>query len=319
MSRRVRILHVLHTFSAGGLENGIVNIINRSPDHLIHELCFLSRGGEFLRRINRPIIFHELNKKCGNDVRLILRLRQLFKTRRVDVVHTRNWGAFDAFFAACLTAKPVLVHGEHGRDISDIEGLIYRRNFARRLFSFRAKKYVAVSRDLYRWLKDTVNIPERKLVLIPNGVDTTRFYPGRESAMRAELGIADNEFVVGTIGRLDPIKNYEGVIDAVRSVNREGHKIRLIICGDGPNKTRIEDRLRSSPIVPEPLLLGYRPDVDRLYRMFDVFVLNSFGEGMSNTLLEAMASRLPIVCTAVGGNVELISNRQTGIVIKAGD
>src|SRR5262245_35519821 len=167
MFRTIRILHVLHAFSAGGLENGLVNIINRSPEHLVHELCLLSKSGEFVERLTRPVVVHEMNKKSGNGMGIILELRKLFRTRDVDIVHTRNWAAFDGVLAACLTPKPVLIHGEHGRDVADPNGKVYRRNLARRLLAFRARKYVAVSKDLYTWLKQTVRIPANKLAFIP--------------------------------------------------------------------------------------------------------------------------------------------------------
>ncbi len=318
MPRRIRILHVLHAFSHGGLENGIVNIINRSPDHFEHELCFLHRGGEFLQRLTRPVHYHELHKRPGNDIRLIFRLRQLFQRRDIDIIHTRNWSGFDGVLAASLMLRPTVIHGEHGRDIGDPAGRNRRRNLARRALAFRANKFVAVSNDLYRWLKTTVGIPENKLEFIPNGVDTDRFYPGRNLELRRSWGVADDEFVVGAIGRLDPIKNHAGLLAAVRSLNAEGHKVRLVMAGDGPERGRIENLLRS-PFGLQPLLLGARADVDHLYRAFDVFVLNSFGEGMSNTLLEAMASGLPTVCTAVGGNTELVADGQRGSLIGAGD
>ncbi len=319
MARPLRILHVLHAFSAGGLENGIVNIINGSSDHLVHELCLLSHGGEFIERISRPVVVHEMHKKKGNGLRIILELRRLFQTRDVDIIHTRNWAAFDGVLAACATPKPVLIHGEHGRDISDPEGRVYRRNLARRLLAFRAKKFVAVSKDLYSWLKHTVRIPADKLAFIPNGVDTDRFSPGRDLALREELGIGENEFVVGTIGRLDPVKNHLGLIRAVQLLQSDGHRVRLVIVGDGPLRSDIEQCVEEWSLGPKPLVLGYRPDVERFYRMFDSFVLNSFAEGMSNTLLEAMSSGLPIVCTAVGGNVELVADGVRGILVSAGE
>ena len=319
MPRPIKILHVLHAFSAGGLENGIVNLINRSPSHLVHELCLLSRGGEFLGRLTRPVVYHELHKRSGNDMRLIFRLRELFRSRDIDIVHTRNWAGFDGVLAACLTPKPAVIHGEHGRDIGDPAGTDPRRNFARRTLAFRAKKFVAVSKDLHNWLQVTVRVPENKLVFIPNGVDTERFCPGRDLALRRELGIADDEFVVGTIGRLDPIKNHEGLINAVRVLNNSNLKVRLVIVGEGPNQSNIETTLRSPDFSPRPLLLGARLNVERLYKIFDTFVLNSFAEGMSNTLLEGMASGLPIICTAVGGNVELVADHQRGILVRPGD
>src|SRR5215831_1077256 len=234
MSRNIKVLHVIHTFTEGGMENGIVNLINHSPEYLDHEICVLSRGGDFLQRFQRPVVVHRLGKKDGNDMQVILQLRGLFQSSGVDIIHTRNWAAFDGVIAACLTTKPILIHSEHGREMSDPKGLIYRRNLARRLLSFRAKKYVAVSKDLYNWLKQIVRIPAGKLAYIPNGVDMKRFCPGRDAQLRAELGIGQDEFVVGTIGRLDRIKNNEGMIDAVRLHNDAPHKIRLVIVGDGP-------------------------------------------------------------------------------------
>jgi sugar transferase (PEP-CTERM/EpsH1 system associated) len=321
MPQTIRILHVLHAFSAGGLENGIVNLINRSPEHLVHELCLLSKSGEFVDRLTRPVVVHEMNKKSGNGLGLMFGLRGLFQRRHVDIIHTRNWAAFDGVLASCLTPKPVLIHGEHGRDISDPEGKIYRRNLARRLLAFRATKFVAVSRDLYTWLRQTVRIPKSKLTFIPNGVDTDRFSPVSrpDATLRKEFGIGDHEFVVGTIGRLDPVKNHQGLIRAVRRLQEGGNPVRLVIAGDGPLRHEIETSAKQSLVEPNALVLGYRPDVERLYRIFDMFVLNSFAEGMSNTLLEAMASGLPVICTAVGGNVELVKNRETGFLISPGD
>jgi len=318
MARRLRILHVLHAFSAGGLENGIVNIINGSPDHLEHELCLLSKSGDFIERLKRPVVLHEMNKRQGNDVRLAFRLRKLFHQRRVDIVHTRNWGAFDGLIAACMTSRVTLIHGEHGRDIADPQGAARHRNLARRLLSFRARKYVAVSQDLYRWLDRIVHIPKGKLEFIPNGVDTEKFCNGRDWQLRAELGISANEYVVGTVGRLDPIKNHEGLVNALQLLQSSQRKVRLVIVGDGPNRPNVERALSAAKLLPKPHFLGHRSDVDRLYRTFDAFVLNSFGEGMSNTLLEAMASGIPIICTSVGGNVELIKHRESGMLVEPG-
>jgi sugar transferase (PEP-CTERM/EpsH1 system associated) len=319
LAERIKILHVLHSFSAGGLENGIVNIINGSPDHLVHELCFLSTAGEFLQRLRRPVPYHELQKRPGNDLRAILRLRALLRRREIDIVHTRNWGGLDGVMAACMTHKPVVIHGEHGREIDDPAGLNPKRRLVRRALALRARKVVAVSQDLCRWLRVDVGVRPAKLVCIPNGVDTERFRPGRDTAIRQELGVGDEEFVAGFVGRLDPIKNLEGFITSVRLLNRDGLKVRLVIAGNGPERARLENSFKAVSLDPRPLLIGQRPDADRLYRMFDVFVLNSIAEGMSNALLEAMASGLPVICTAVGGNIELVEHNFSGLLIPPND
>jgi sugar transferase (PEP-CTERM/EpsH1 system associated) len=316
---KIRILHVIHSFSAGGLENGIVNIINNSPAHLEHELCFLTRGGEFLDRLKRPIVCHELQKPDRISLGVIKRLCRLYRERGIDVIHTRNWAAFDGVIAACLAPGPILIHGEHGRDMTDPKGTLSRRNRLRRLLSYRIKTYVAVTAELAEWLRQTVGIHPTKIIHIPNGVDTHRFRPVRDPLLRRELGITESEFVVGTIGRLDPVKNHLGLIASIDTLCKRGREVRLVIVGEGPMRGPLENRLMSWEGSLRPILTGYRPDAEKFYGIFDVFVLNSFAEGMSNTILEAMASGLTVVCTSVGGNRELIENTRTGFLVPAGD
>ena len=314
-----RILHVIHSLSVGGMENGLVNIINGSPEEYEHEICCLTKADDFLSRLNRPIRHYELHKKEGNDLGLLLRLNRIFKKSRIDIVHTRNWGAFDGILAACLTPGVTVVHGEHGRDVTDPKGLNWRRNRMRRWLGFRVKKFVTVSEDLQRWLHEVVEIPPEKILLIPNGVNTKRFGTSRNLALRQEFGIGTDEFLVGCIGRLDPVKNHAGLLRAVERLSLEGLPVRLLIVGDGPERIRLEQQIMNLSAEPRPILSGSRSDIERVYGIFDLFVLNSLAEGMSNTLLEAMASGVPIVCTAVGGNVELVSDGVSGKLVPVAD
>jgi sugar transferase (PEP-CTERM/EpsH1 system associated) len=319
MVRPVRVLHILHAFAHGGLENGIVNIINGSPPEIDHDLCVLTQRGEFLQRICRPVHCYELHRAAGSSMGIIARLARVIRQSGADIVHTRNWGAFDGVFAACLCPGVKLLHGEHGRDISDPQGLNRRRNRIRRLLSFRVAKFTAVSKELGSWLTGTVHIPSGKVVVIPNGVDTDRYCHRRDETLRGELGIGPDDFVVGTVGRLDPIKNHAGLIRAFSLVARTVPGARLVIVGDGPERAALETLVVSLKGMHVPILTGYRADVERLYGVFDVFVLNSFAEGMSNTLLEAMSSGLPILCTPVGAAVDLIRNGENGRHVLPGD
>lgn len=313
-----KVLHVVHAFSHGGLENGVVNIINGSLSGLEHELCLLTTAGEFLERLHKPIRYYELHKKRGSGLAIIARLRQVIRQSNADIVHTRNWAAFDAVIAACLCPGVTVVHGEHGRDMTDPDGSILRRNVCRRLFSPRIKKYIAVSADLEFWLSKKVRIPNNKIVLIPNGVDTERFRPHRDPLLRKELGIAENAFVVGTIGRLDPVKNHAGLIRSFTELARTSRNVRLVIVGDGPEKVTLKALIRSLGVDSLVVIPGYRSDTERFYNIFDVFVLNSFAEGMSNTILEAMSSGLPVICTRLNSNTELVQDGVTGCLLPAG-
>jgi sugar transferase (PEP-CTERM/EpsH1 system associated) len=314
-----KILHILHAFSHGGLENGIVNIINGSHPDLEHELCLLTTAGEFLSRLRKPIRHYELHKQPGNSLGIIMHLRRVILESDATIVHTRNWGAFDGVIAACLCPGVTVLHGEHGRDMGDPQGTNRRRNLIRRLFSRRIRKFTTVSDDLARWLSRDVGIPKDKIVLIRNGVDTDRYRQHRDSDLREELGIAADEFVIGAIGRLDPVKNHAGLIQSYAILTKKNRNIRLVIVGDGPERIRLEELIRASEVYPRPILAGYRSDIARFYGLFDAFVLNSFAEGMSNTLLEAMSSGLPVICTSVGANPELVCDAIRGKLIPTAD
>jgi sugar transferase (PEP-CTERM/EpsH1 system associated) len=310
---------VVHSFAAGGLENGLVNIINGSPQDLCHELCLLTKSDDFLQRLNREVAVHSLNKRPGHDWVVLSKILEIIWRRRIDLVHTRNWAAFDGVVAALPLVRVGVIHSEHGRDLQDPDGLNKRRNLLRRLMQFRVSRFVAVSADLLGWLSEVVRIAPGKLQLIPNGVDTLRFCPTRRPQLRAQLEITPDDFVVGSVGRLDPVKNHEGLIRSVHLLQQRGLRARLVIVGDGPNRQRLEGLVGSLSWISAPVLLGNQMEVETLYGMFDVYVLNSFAEGMSNTLLEAMASGLPTVCTRAGGNSELIQDERTGKLIPIGD
>ena len=279
----------------------------------------MTEGGDFLRRLNRPVKYHELHKQQGNSHSIIPQLRRVIAASGADIVHTRNWGAFDGILAACTLPGVKVLHGEHGRDISDPDGLIWRRNFLRRVVGFRVHKFIAVSADLERWLTRVVRIPARKILLIPNGVDTVRYQPRRSPDLRMELGIGKEEFVVGSIGRLDPVKNQVGVIESIRVLASRGVRLRFVLVGDGPERPRLEQAVAAAGLQAEVILTGFRRDVDKFYGVFDLFVLNSFAEGMSNTILEAMSCGLPVVCTPQGGNVELVEDGLSGSYVPVGD
>jgi len=317
--RTVKVLHVLHAFTHGGLENGIVNIINGSPEEIEHQLCLLAAGGEFLQRLRKPVRCYELHKKPGNSLKVILDLARVIRGSGADIVHTRNWAAFDGVIAACLSPGVAVLHGEHGRDMSDPWGTNRRRNLARRIFSPRIRRFTTVSQDLVRWLTDVVGIPAGKIVLIPNGVDTDRFRPHRDPALRKELGIDEHQFVVGTVGRLDRVKNHAGMMRAVARMREPFGRIRLVIVGEGPERSNLEKLRRELGLGDTVMLAGFRADVHRFYGLFDVFVLNSFAEGMSNTLLEAMSSGLPVICTPVGTATEMVADGKRGRLVPLDD
>lgn len=309
------VAHVVHSLGIGGLENGVVNLVNWSTPGLRHVIVCMTGDGAFRARLRPGVEVFALGKRSGHDVRTFLELVRCLRRIRPQVVHSRNWGTFDAVLAARLAGVAAVVHGEHGRDFADPEGRDPRRNRLRRLLAPLVSRFVTVSEDLYRWLVRGVGVSARKVVTIHNGVDTTRFAPTDRSAARGALGLSPERPLVGTVGRLDPVKDQAGLIRAFARLRDRDGDAALVIAGDGPCRDELVGLVSSLGLGDHAFLLGERLDIPRVLAALDLFVLPSIAEGMSNTLLEAMATGLPIVATRVGGNPELVEDGVNGILV----
>ena len=199
------LAHVVFRFGVGGLENGIVNLVNHLSRerwrHAIVSLTDVSR--EFTERIDRSDVqYVALDKRPGHLVRDYPRLLRLFKSLRPAVVHTRNLAALEAVVPAWAAGVPVRIHGEHGWDIQDPEGRRRRYRLVRRLYRPFVNRYIALSHHLADYLEHQVQVPERAIAQIYNGVDTERFHPaagGRESIAGCPFQDG-NQWVIGTVG-----------------------------------------------------------------------------------------------------------------------
>ena len=323
------VLHVIHRFDVGGMENGLVNLINNMPpEHYRHAIVCLTESSEFKQRINRnDVDIYELHKRKGKDIAIYFRLWKLFRKIRPSIVHTRNIAALESAVIAAVAGVPIRIHGEHGRDIYDLYGKNKKYQQLRRICSPFIHRFVAVSQDLESWLYDEVGISPSKVIQIYNGVDAERFQPvktNRKNNQHMPLGfINDDSIVIGTVGRLEPVKDQLTLIQAfIWLLEAEPSRrdwLRLVLIGDGSLRPKIEEMLTKANAMELVWLAGSRNDVPEIMREFDIFVLPSLGEGISNTILEAMASGLPVVATHVGGNSELIEEGLTGQLVPADD
>jgi sugar transferase (PEP-CTERM/EpsH1 system associated) len=328
LDQRPLVAHVLHRFDTGGLENGVVNLINRMPaDRFRHAVIALTEiGAGFLDRVQRDdVLFHALRKPPGQGLRVAPRLVSLLRQIRPALVHTRNLGALEMTLPAAWAGVPVRVHGEHGWDTNDPDGRSLKYRLVRRAYRPFVHRYVALSDHLSHYLQAAVGVPKDRIEQIYNGVDTQRFHP----TSGARVPIAGSPFrdprhwLVGTVGRLQPIKDQILLARAfVRAVNLDSQareRMRLVVVGEGPSRCQIEQLLLDGGVTPLSWVPGERADVPEVMRGLDAFVLPSRAEGISNTILEAMATALPIVATAVGGNGELLDDGVTGCLVPSGD
>jgi sugar transferase (PEP-CTERM/EpsH1 system associated) len=323
MKQAPLVVHLIYRLDIGGLETLLVDAINRMPAHKYrHAVVCLTDYTEFAQRITRPgVELVALHKPPGLELGTHKSLFKLLRQMRPEVLHTYNLGTIEYHATALLAGVPVRVHAEHGRDASDPHGVNRKHNLLRRLLVPAIDRYVPVSRDLERWLRGVVGIPQAKVQLIDNGVDTERFHPATGAA--AEPWNAPGVFVIGTVGRLQDVKDQACLIDAfvlLRAMLPEQRdRLRLVLVGDGPLRERLAQKIAGAGLQDCAWLPGPRSDVDVVMRSFSLFALSSIAEGTPVTMLEAMASGLPVVSTAVGGIPDLVADGASGALVPAGD
>lgn len=321
------VAHIIYRLDVGGMENGLINLINQMPaDRYRHAIICLDDFTDFRLRLGRPdVACYALHKKPGKDIGLYLRLWRLLRRLHPQIVHTRNLAALDSLVPAALAGVRHRVHGEHGRDVIDIDGNSPKYTLLRRALRPFAQRYIALSFDLEQWLRERIGVGPNKLVHICNGVDMHWFKPAGDG--RAPLPVANfagpDTFVIGSVLRMQPVKDPINLVHAfVRLIARWPRlreRARLVLIGNGPLYTEAENELRCAGVEQLVWLPGARNDVAQLLRGFDAFVLPSLAEGISNTILEAMATGLPVVATNVGGNPDLLRDGETGLLVPRSD
>lgn len=313
----------MYSFNTGGLENGLVNLINHLPeDRFFHVICILSEGKSSASKLTRNnVCYYELRKRDGNDVSIPFKIASIIRKEKIDLVHSRNWvslveGVAGAILAGC---KPI-VHSEHGKEIDDLVQKSRLRHLAKRLCYRWVDTVITVSKSLYQEIVDRQECRPSKVIPIINGVDCQRFRPDRArraALARESFGIPEGKFVIGSVGRLAPVKNYRLMVELCSCLDPD--RFVFVLVGDGPERPPLEQAIRDSGVADRFFLLGELGDVSTVLCCFDLFINTSEYEGISNTILEAMASGVPVLAHDVGGNKELVTDGETGFLIPGND
>ena len=316
----MKIAHVIGSFGIGGgervaldLASGqqrdgveVVTISLEEPADGPLATEYAARGIDIVRVHKRP---------GGVDPTLWPRLSTVFKRGGIDIVHTHNpppliYGAPASFFA-----RAGCVHTKHGAN-----AMPSRRRLLVRAASRFCDAYVAVSQTTAAEAARDRDVAPKKLMTIENGIDLSRFAPSAEarSEARRSLGLSAEAFIVGTVGRLVREKNQAALVQAMAPLL--GPKVRLLIVGDGEERAAVERAVAGLGDKSQYVwLLGARNDTPRIYAALDVFALSSDSEGLPLVVIEAMASGLPVVSTAVGGIRAVVVEGVTGALVPAGD
>ena len=313
----------MYRFDTGGLENGVVNLINHMPaDAYRHAVVALTEVTDFRKRIQRDDVqFIALSKGPGQGFWLYPRLYRLFKQLKPAVVHSRNLGALEVQLPAWLAGVKARVHGEHGWDVGDLGGSNVNYQRVRRFYRPFVSRYIALSREAATYLQKAVHVPAERITQAYNGVDTARFCQSNSEIIPGCPFDPARHWIVGTVGRMAEVKDQtllaQAFILACQRAPELRERLRLVMVGDGPLRAKAQSLLDQAGLSDLAWLPGERSDIPAVMRGLHLFALPSLAEGISNTILEAMASGLPVLATEVGGNADLVQAGVTGLLVPA--
>jgi len=318
----VEIVHVVENLDRGGLERTVVDLIasQRDAGHECRVICLFKLGLLARELLASGVRVDACGKHPGLDLRALRRARALIRQSPDAVIHTHN--AMAHYYAVLASlGLPVKCrintrHGMGGRTRSGRQEWLYRQ-------SLRGTDYaVAVCEAArQRFAADGMR-PRRALLSVPNGIRLERFRPADDVARQslvAELGLPTGSRIIGTVGRLQPVKDHALLLRAFAKVRVQVPEAALVIVGDGPLRAALEAQAEQAGLSDAVRFMGDRHDVPRLLTGMEVFALTSTSEGYSVALLEACASSLPIVATDVGGNREIVRHGINGRLVPSGD
>lgn len=299
------------SLNTGGLERLVLDLLRQGPAvGVAYSLCLLEDAGELAdqaRELGASVTV--LGRRPGLDFSLVPRIRRLLREGGARVLHAHNQApAFYGGLAARWAGLP-LVQTRHGASFN----LDRSRRWVNAVAAHLSRVTVCVGADSLAVARRYDHLPESRLRLIYNGIDT-RVYapdPAARAAARAALGLAEGERVAISVGRLSPEKDYATLLKALAAMPPFW---RLVLVGDGPEMERLAGLRDELGLGRRALLLGQRRDIPALLNAADVFALSSLSEGVSLALLEAMAVGLPAVATEVGGNPEVVLPGVTGLL-----
>jgi sugar transferase (PEP-CTERM/EpsH1 system associated) len=324
VKKPIHILQVVHSLVIGGTERVVCDLVRAfNNDEFCTSICCLDELGEFGEELrSKGYDVKVLGRRPGIDLNLVRRLRKVYRQQNVDLIHAHQYTPyFYAASASLFNGGTQVIFTEHGRHYPD--RIRPKRAFFNQVLRFCTVSYTGVSEFTRQSLIRYEKMPASRIRVIYNGIQLDGNYNGcaNPAIVRTSLGLKKTDLLILSVGRMDPVKDFETLIKAFSFIAQGLPHASLWIVGGGDSNYSeqlvrlIEELGMESKIT----LLGSRRDVSQLLFACDLFVLPSITEATSMTILEAMASGRAVVATQTGGNPEIVIHGQTGLLVPVGD
>lgn len=319
LNRKINVLLYVNSLQQGGIENQVVLLANALNKNIFKVIlcCHVDRNKAFLNFVNTEFVkLVFLNWRMRSFSVGLRRFIHVLKMERIDIIHTHGFGVgLWGRIAAWMARVPVIIVHEHGKTLWKKP----RHHLFERIATNFTDMRIAVSKDILELRIKREKTPNSKICFIPNGVNLASYLGHAKTTIKNLLDIAHVEFVIGTVGRLVPAKAYQVLIDAFAMINAQNHSACLLFIGDGELRDDLQSYSEKRQVSDKIFFLGARDDIPQLLSALDVFVISSDREGLPVAMLEAMASKIPVVATAVGGIPEVINSGQNGVLVPPRD
>ncbi len=321
--QKIKVVQLAEDLKVGGLERTLAYIVNNlDPSIFSVEVWCIARGGAIADELQKNgHLLRILNLNNYFNPWKVIQLAGLLRREKVSILHSHAYFANTmGRMAAILARVPVrFAHIQSSHWSSDERSS--RNYLVDRLLSHFTSRVIACSDSAARFQLEALKINPRKVITIYNCTDVERYAnQGATGTQRKELGIGEDDLVIGSVGRLEKLKGHRLLLEVTKDLTESFPSLKLVIIGDGEEREVLEKKRSDLGLVNHVILTGIRNDVEKLLPVLDVYVQPTIGrEGLPLTVVEAMAAKLPVVASDIGGTREAVLHNQTGILVAPGD
>ncbi len=321
---KIKVLHATLFLQMGGLESVIMDLCRQHNDQefVVEVLCFNMCDPSYRSELEKNgVTVHVIKRKGRFDIVFFRKIIALLKKRQIDVLHAHSGCVFNSFLCAWLAGTPVKLFTEHGLPFF-ADGtpmpVTLKTKIEDQFIGKIASQLVAVSSEITDSLKARYAGAYKKICSITNGIDTDLYSSEIDTEQRAAImekfAVPSNRFIIGSVGRLAPVKNYSSLLQALQLLKKRQNIFHLILVGDGPEADHLKALARKLNIEENVTFTGVQYGLHKILPVFDVFVLPSWTEGTSISLLEALSCGIPVVVSDAGGNPNVVEDGASGFL-----